>query len=979
MLTSICTGSRAALRLLEDLALALLHRLRRRRGARGGVGLLEGAARGLGVARVGGVEAGRVEDLDARERRERQEDLDAADLARRRATSARRAGRAPSAMRSGGSAPTANEDARDRVGGLAQVVERRGRREDAGRRDFGADERVDEGALAGVELADDGEAQRARGAPRRGRRPRRSSRGRGGRARLARGARGASPSAPRPRPGPTRARARRRSTAPQATRAGGERRELVEERLATLACSAAAEARPTDAARRGARRRRAVPGVARPERLDGHRERGGVAVVERRVEQRARGSAPPPRAPRPGAPRAPRRGALRRARTPPATARAPLLRARRRPIARAPASLRRSASAERRRERLARAGRVEDHRAQERREALRVAAHRQRAPPREVRAPVGRADLDPLELACAPSASPRASRASARRSATSAALSSTTRSSHSSARSASPCARSRSASSSSASRRASPPGSATASARTKASRTSVRGAPGRGARAREAHPDLGARRGALRELLERQRELGVEPRHLARVGEEREPEGRVGHAREDPCAAARARIGSPRASASSPSRRGISAPARTTSTRPSQRPMVSARRTGTDAKAKSLIQQSSRAFAPERRAGRDASGPRRPLRGSFFVDARRRSLLVLAPGRGRALAGARPPECAPLTAATASNVWERAKYPALRRYCDLLASGAAKLASASGAGPDQSERRTRRSPTRTKRRARSPATPLRPSFAAARSSVLGQFPEAVAAMEQAHGGRSRGARRSGGALCLGAGAGRGSGGSADAEAAVRALLPRASALPPAERGRAELEAALLAQARGSAGLDQAIALFRLAHRDAQDALQEVAAMALSLALDRGGEREESRVPEAGRRDPREVIRDAARPRRARRRGRARGARRARRLCDRGSRSGRRARGVGEYLDGGGGKGPWAEHARAAATCGRGLDEARLARGCRRARPRARDVRARDSRRHPDEWLGRGRRPGCGGAFRAPRPCPARSS
>ena len=83
---------------------------------------------------------------------------------------------------------------------------------------------------------------------------------------------------------------------------------------------------------------------------------------------------------------------------------------------------------------------------------------------------------------------------------------------------------------------------------------------------------------------------------------------------------------------------------------------------------------------------------------------------------------------------------------------------------------------------------------------------------------------------------------------ADARGGVpESLLPRASALPPAERGRAEIEAALLAEARGPAGLDEAIALFRQARRDAQDSLQTVAGLALALALDRAGEREESRV------------------------------------------------------------------------------------------------------------------------------------
>ena len=53
-------------------------------------------------------------------------------------------------------------DARERIGRVAKVVERRRRREHAGRRDVGAHERVDERALAGVELADDRDAHGAR-------------------------------------------------------------------------------------------------------------------------------------------------------------------------------------------------------------------------------------------------------------------------------------------------------------------------------------------------------------------------------------------------------------------------------------------------------------------------------------------------------------------------------------------------------------------------------------------------------------------------------------------------------------------------------------------------------------------------------------------------------------------------------------------------------------------------------------------------
>ncbi|MCW5838043.1 MAG: hypothetical protein KIS78_36975, partial [Labilithrix sp.] len=40
---------------------------------------------------------------------------------------------------------------------------------------------------------------------------------------------------------------------------------------------------------------------------------------------------------------------------------------------------------------------------------------------------------------------------------------------------------------------------------------------------------------------------------------------------------------------------------------------------------------------------------------------------------------ARPAECGVADGFRAANAWERAKEPNLRRYCDLLASGTAKL------------------------------------------------------------------------------------------------------------------------------------------------------------------------------------------------------------------------------------------------------------------------------------------------------------
>ncbi|HEY6462548.1 MAG TPA: hypothetical protein VIY73_20405, partial [Polyangiaceae bacterium] len=48
-------------------------------------------------------------------------------------------------------------------------------------------------------------------------------------------------------------------------------------------------------------------------------------------------------------------------------------------------------------------------------------------------------------------------------------------------------------------------------------------------------------------------------------------------------------------------------------------------------------------------------------------------------GQATSWASGRPPECAD-PGGHAANVWERARAPELRRYCDLVASASSKLA-----------------------------------------------------------------------------------------------------------------------------------------------------------------------------------------------------------------------------------------------------------------------------------------------------------
>jgi hypothetical protein len=53
------------------------------------------------------------------------------------------------------------------------------------------------------------------------------------------------------------------------------------------------------------------------------------------------------------------------------------------------------------------------------------------------------------------------------------------------------------------------------------------------AHAAETHPHVGPRRDPARQLLERERQLRVEPPGLAGVGEQREADGRARHLREE--------------------------------------------------------------------------------------------------------------------------------------------------------------------------------------------------------------------------------------------------------------------------------------------------------------------------------------------------------------------------------------------------------------------------------------------------------------
>ena len=224
-----------------------------------------------------------------------------------------------------------------------------------------------------------------------------------------------------------------------------------------------------------------------------------------------------------------------------------------------------------------------------------------------------------------------------------------------------------------------------------------------------------------------------------------------------------------------------------------------------------------------------------------------------------AFGAARPAECGDASvgpSGRSGNLWESAKEPQLRRYCDLVAMGTAKLV---GQGAlvkevlDVAEEADKLRPGRGA-----------PSVLRGRALLrLGRDKEALAALEQAR-SRDERALDDPTTLLAWARANARTGHGEVAARAYRAALPRASALSAQERSTASFEAGLAVMALGPAQIDDAVAMLRQARRDAQDAMQVASVVALSLALDRAGQREEARavLAERVRADVRPLLADA---------------------------------------------------------------------------------------------------------------------
>jgi tetratricopeptide (TPR) repeat protein len=233
------------------------------------------------------------------------------------------------------------------------------------------------------------------------------------------------------------------------------------------------------------------------------------------------------------------------------------------------------------------------------------------------------------------------------------------------------------------------------------------------------------------------------------------------------------------------------------------------------------------------------------------------SLVLLAQAAGPGWAGwtsGRPPECGEASGGKGANVWERAKTPALRRYCDLVAGASSKLAG-SGAMAQAALETSRQ------------AEALLPGHAAPRVlegralAVLGKLDEARVAMVDAR-ARDAAAFDEPTALLAWARVSARTGHPEEASEAYRTLLPRASALQAADRGSACVEAGLVESVvRGKDGIDEATAALREAVRETRDDALAVAVLGLALALDRRGDPDEARalLSERAHGDPRTVF------------------------------------------------------------------------------------------------------------------------
>ena len=283
-------------------------------------------------------------------------------------------------------------------------------------------------------------------------------------------------------------------------------------------------------------------------------------------------------------------------------------------------------------------------------------------------------------------------------------------------------------------------------------------------------------------------------------------------------------------------------------------------------------------------------------------------VLVLAQATS-SFGASRPVECGPSEGSKTANIWERAKEPQLRQYCELLARGTAHLVNSPNLVKEVTSIADQADKLLPGRAA--------PSVLKGRALLrLGKPTEALAVLNEAKKRDDR-ALDDPVALLAWARANARTGHLDEAATAYRAALPRTSALSGSERGAAAFEAGMSVMGQGSKGIDDAVAMLRQARRDAQDQLQLAAVVGFALALDRAGQKDESKavLAERVRSDPKPSLSDP---------------KVAEALADAGvggdfdallgiAQEGTDPAAAREswkrFSDGAGGKGPWAEHAK----------------------------------------------------------------
>jgi tetratricopeptide (TPR) repeat protein len=227
--------------------------------------------------------------------------------------------------------------------------------------------------------------------------------------------------------------------------------------------------------------------------------------------------------------------------------------------------------------------------------------------------------------------------------------------------------------------------------------------------------------------------------------------------------------------------------------------------------------------------------------------------LVLAQAAAGGWSMGRPTECS-YDGGRRPNIWERAKSPDLRRYCDLVASAASKLAGTASMAAAALE-------------AAREADGVLPGRGAPRVlegralAALGRTPEALTALRDAR-ARDPRALDEPASLLAYARVLAMTGQTAEAADAYRAVLPRAVGLGSSERTLVALEAGLVAMELGPERIEEATADLREALRDAQQGdAEDFVVLALSLSLDRTGKADEAGalLSERQRGDPRAIV------------------------------------------------------------------------------------------------------------------------